>query len=516
MKRGRLRSSVIALPLLLGGCAHGVEVDLRPSAGTGGRSVSAGTGGAGHDGGTLAGGTSGSASSAGGAAGTEMGTSATGGSGGSDAMDAGQGPSGSGPGGATGAGGSGSTIDAGAGGGKVIDTDAGGRDAVAGMDTGPLQDAAVGVALPLSTCGRWIVDKNLKRVKLVGVNWYGANDVNYVVGGLDKAPLAQIVNTVRDLGFNTVRLPFSNEMLYVTTTVANATVAANTSLRGKKPIEVFDAVVDAVTSAGLFVILDNHSTHAQECCSYDAEALWYTSDHSEAAWIADWESMAQRYASNLRVIGADLREEPRPFEDVFSTTLVNWGQGGTNDWAAAAQRAGNRVLAKNSNIIVFVEGIDAADNLTGVKAHPIALQPANKVAYMSHQFPTFPVFPGDTSLAYGDMTAAQLKTASRTQWGYILDPGQTFTAPVLLGQFGAPTQTAWLTNLEAYMRELDMDFTFWVLNGGPKASGASEPFAILGSDWTTVNRDARLTALQAMQKAVRGPGIAAGDTCTQN
>jgi endoglucanase len=412
-------------------------------------------------------------------------------------------------------GGAGGGGGAGMGGGKITDTDAGMRDSSAGVETGPAQDAAVGVALPLSTCGRWIVDKNLKRVKLAGVNWYGANDVNYVVGGLDKAPLTQIVNTIRDLGFNTVRLPFSNEMLYVTSSVANATVAANASLRGKKPLDVFDAVVDAITSAGLYVVLDNNSTHAQECCAYDQEALWYTSDHSEAAWIADWETMALRYVSNLRVIGADLRQEPRPFQGLLSTTFVNWGQGGTNDWAAAATRAGNRVLAKNPNLIVFIEGIDAADNLTGVKAHPIALQPPNKVSYEAHQFATFPPYPGDTSVSYGEMTAADLKTASKAQWGYILDPSQTFTAPVLLGQFGATTQSAWLANLETYMRELDMDFAFWVLNGGPTANGAAEPFAILADDWTTVKRDARLTALQAMQKATRGPGISANDTCTQ-
>jgi endoglucanase len=401
------------------------------------------------------------------------------------------------------------------GGGKMSDVDAGARDSSPGVDTGPGQDAAVGVVLPLSTCGRWIVDKNLKRVKLAGVNWYGANDVNYVVGGLDVAPLAQIVNTIRDLGFNTVRLPFSNEMLYVTSNVANATVAANASLRGKKPLDVFDAVVDAITSAGLYVILDNNSTHAMLCCSYDADALWYTSDHNEAAWIADWESMAQRYASNPRVIGADLREEPRPFsQPLVGTTLINWGQGGANDWAAAAKRAGDRVVAKNPNMIVFVEGIDAADNLAGVKAHPIALQSPNKLSYEAHQYATFPPFPGDTSTPYGQMTATQLKTASRTQWGYILDPAQTFVAPVLLGEFGATTQSAWLANLEAYVRELDMDFAFWVLNGGPDARGADEPFGILSDDWTTVKKDARLTALQAMQKPVHGPGISASDTCT--
>src|SRR5262245_15243286 len=67
--------------------------------------------------------------------------------------------------------------------------------------------------LPLSTCGRWIVDRARRRVKLASVNWYGASDVRHVVGGLDRLTLARLAGTIRTLGFNSVRLPFSNEML---------------------------------------------------------------------------------------------------------------------------------------------------------------------------------------------------------------------------------------------------------------------------------------------------------------
>ena len=62
------------------------------------------------------------------------------------------------------------------------------------------------------------------------------------------------------------------------------------------------------------------------------------------------------------------------------------------------------------------------------------------------------------------------------------------------------------------MRDLDADFSFYALNARTTA-GDAEPFALLDSDWTTVKRDARLTALQGMQKPVRGPGIDPADTC---
>jgi hypothetical protein len=83
-----------------------------------------------------------------------------------------------------------------------------------------------------------------------------------------------------------------------------------------------------------------------------------------------------------------------------------------------------------------------------------------------------------------------------------------------MGEFGEASQTDWLTNLEAYMRELDLDFTYWPLNGGPKPSGDSEPYGLLEDDWTTVRMDDRLSAIQALQKATRGPGIGgAEDAC---
>src|SRR6185369_16892975 len=108
------------------------------------------------------------------------------------------------------------------------------------IDAAPTADAAsvsTVEALPLSTCGRWIVDRNRRRVKLAGVNWYGASDTELVPGGLDKVTMKSVAATIRDLGFNSVRLPFSNEMLHVTKPVAPADVAANPPLAGKTPLE---------------------------------------------------------------------------------------------------------------------------------------------------------------------------------------------------------------------------------------------------------------------------------------
>ena len=59
-----------------------------------------------------------------------------------------------------------------------------------------------------------IVDSSGARVKLACVNWYGAHMEGYVVNGLDRQTIASIAQTIKDMGFNCIRLPFSLEQYY--------------------------------------------------------------------------------------------------------------------------------------------------------------------------------------------------------------------------------------------------------------------------------------------------------------
>jgi endoglucanase len=258
------------------------------------------------------------------------------------------------------------------------------------------------------------------------------------------------------------------------------------------------------------------------CCNFDEDGLWYTADSTEEDWIADWELVVARYASNPRVIGADLRNEIRiatPIGLSILPRIPNWGGGGANDWHAAATKAGKRIHAKNPALLIVVEGLNSADDLTDAGQRPVVLDVPGKLVYESHQYgffrPGAPAIPGLGGPTYSTMTAAELATASRKQWGYLTDPGKPFTAPVWVGEFGdsASNDPKWLTNLAEYLRTLDADFAYWALNGGPKAAGGPEPFGLLDDDWTTVRRDWRLTLLQSLQKPTRGPGISAGDAC---
>jgi endoglucanase len=373
-------------------------------------------------------------------------------------------------------------------------------------------------ALPLQVSGRWIVDAKGKRFKLAAVNWYGAEEEDFVVAGLDKMPLATIAREIRTLGFNAVRLPWSNQMFESDPPIGASLLSANPSLKGKTALGVLDAVIDALAFEGIVVILDDHTSDANWCCSNtDGDGLWYTPKYPEASWIADWRAIVTRYASQPAVVGADLRNEPRsvcPCSNGGCTCQVaTWGGSDPSvDWHAAAQRGGNAVLGANPKLLVFVEGVNYANDLTGVYSLPVALSVPNRLVYEAHDYAW------DHN---GLQSAAELHTTLGNWWGYILAQGKSYTAPVWVGEFGtchsSPTcvsgstgQGLWFSALGQYLTGADIDWSYWALNGteargAGRTYGSEETYGVLDVAWNAPALSNLTAALQALQMATQGP-----------
>ncbi|SEN66898.1 glycoside hydrolase family 5 protein [Nonomuraea pusilla] len=357
---------------------------------------------------------------------------------------------------------------------------------------------------PLSTRGRYIVDSTGKRFKLQSGNWHGASGTwtgsgddedpanNYasetshrVPLGLDRAPMSKLIADFHTLGVNSIRLPFSNEMLTDARPVTDAGVAANPQLRGLTPLQVYDKVVEALTADGFAVILNNHTTTTRWCCGLDGNERWNSSQTTQK-WLDDWVFMARRYRANKRVVGADLRNEVR--RDTWDNP--NWGWGDDHDWAAAAQRAGDRILTEaNPDMLVMIEGI----NWSGIPADgiwhdrpllkPVAtlsqtLVRSHKLVYAAHFYGytgprhTGADGPGETHDArYRDLSRADLFTAMRDTATYVATtPDRHFTAPVWISEFGVgkvatDKDKAWFANMVDFLIEDDVDFAYWPVVG---------------------------------------------------
>jgi chitinase len=344
----------------------------------------------------------------------------------------------------------------------------------------------------LSTAGNQIVDAAGHTVQIAGVNWFGFESSTFAPHGLWTRGYKDMMDQMVDLGFNTIRLPFSSEMLHTGAAPNGIDFGKNPDLRGLSALQIMDKIVDYAGEIGLKIILDHHRSNAGAGTSENG--LWYNSQYTQAAWIADWKMLAARYADDPAVIGADLHNEP------YNGT---WGGGGARDWALAAETAGNAIGTVNANWLIFVEGVGTykgesywwGGNLMGVRDRPIDLVLDDKLVYSAHDYPNSvykqPWFQG------ADFPA-NLPAKFDQMWGYIYKEG---IAPVWIGEFGTklvdPKDAPWLEAVTSYLGgdfnndgtsdlapgQKGPSWTFWSWNPNSGDTGG-----ILNDNWTTVNQ----------------------------
>ncbi|GHH82425.1 endoglucanase [Streptomyces sulfonofaciens] len=335
--------------------------------------------------------------------------------------------------------------------------------------------------------GSRLLDAGGTPVRMTGINWFGAETGNYLPHGLWARNYQDMIDQMADLGYNTLRLPYSNEMLRQGSTPNGIDYTKNPDLKGLSGLEVLDRIIDHAGSRGLRVVLDRHRPDAAQ-----QSPLWYTAAYPESVWIDDWKSLARRYAGNTTVIGADLHNEPHA---VQGGTGACWGCGDqATDWRLAAERAGNAILSVNPNLLVIVEGVDCVPgtgepgcgwwggNLSGARQYPVRLDVPGRLVYSAHEYATSvsrqpwfddPSFPDNMPALWDHF------------FGYL---EKEDIAPVLVGEFGStlqdPRDGEWLAALMRYMGTGTggMDFTYWSLNPNSGDTGG-----ILQGDWTTVD-----------------------------
>jgi endoglucanase len=339
------------------------------------------------------------------------------------------------------------------------------------------------------TTGNQIYDAAGNPVRIAGINWYGFETVNAVPHGLWSVDYRAMLDTIKGLGYNTVRLPFSDQMIRdnpVPSAIAfnNSSGPINQDLRGLTSLQIMDKIVGYAGTVGLKVILDNHRSEAGD--SAEQNGLWYTADFPQQTWISDWVMLANRYLGNPTVVGVDLRNEPHnPSNQPYGTGGV-WGTGDpTNDWRLAAETAGNAVLAANPALLIVVEGVSDyrrpdgvivsdwwGGNLQGAADYPVRLNVANRLVYSAHDYgpKLFRQSWFNSATTYQSLTQVW-----RTNWGYLHDTG---VAPVWLGEFGtgngtrdvsdatAGSQGQWFSSLVRYLTENpELGWSYWAVNG---------------------------------------------------
>lgn len=355
----------------------------------------------------------------------------------------------------------------------------------------------------LHTDGRRILDKDGKEVWLTGVNWFGYNTGTNVFDGLWNSKLDATVKAVADHGFNLIRVPMSaqliNEWAAGKYPQANYNQAYNAALTKMNSLEIFEYFLTLAEGNGIKVMIDVHSAETDP--SGHNVNLWFTNKVSVDQYYAALEWMAARYQNNDTIIAYDLKNEPhgKPYED--DAAAIWNGSKKENNWKYVAETAASKVLAKNPNVLIMVEGTEIypknskgdysskddkdyyfnwwGGNLRAVKDFPIDLgKYQDKLVYSPHDYgPTVyeqPWFKGNYD--YDSL----MSDCWHDNWFYIYEDN---TAPLLIGEWGGfmrEPNLKWMTCLRKLISTYHLNHTFWCLNANSGDTGG-----LLLDDFTT-------------------------------
>jgi endoglucanase len=351
---------------------------------------------------------------------------------------------------------------------------------------------------PLHAKGGKLFDANDHEVTLTGVSWFGFETDTFAPHGLWSRNWESMLDQMVSTGFNTIRLPYSNELFDEGSKPDKAIdYGKNPDLKGLHGLDLMDRIIKGATDRGLMVLLDRHRPTAQ-----GQSALWYTDKVSEKRWIDDWTMLATHYRDNPLVIGGDLHNEPRG--------EATWGDGKeSTDWRLAAERAGNAVLKANPDWLIVVEGVESnkndyywwGGNLMGAKDNPVRLSSPDKLVYSAHDYG-----PGVYRQNWFDAPGfpENMPELWKKHWAYL---AMDKTAPVLMGEFGGRSvdlkddEGVWQRKLMSFLKEQGISYTYWSWNANSGDTGG-----VLQDDWQSVD-EAKLNMLKDYQAPRLGTAV---------
>ena len=345
----------------------------------------------------------------------------------------------------------------------------------------------------LHTDGSRILDKNGKQVWLTGVNWFGYNTGTNTFDGLWNSQMRGPVKAIADHGFNLIRVPISAELLNQWSRgeypKANYNNASNPELNDMNSLQIFDYFLKLAEENGMKVMPDIH------CAETNAMGhnvnLWYTDKVSVDDYYHALEWLAERYKDNDTIIAIDIKNEPHGKPNEGSAAAIWNDSKDKNNWKYTAEQAAARILAKNPNVLIMVEGTEiysknngsyssqnSADyyfnwwggNLRGVRDYPIDLGSCqDKLVYSPHDYgPTVyeqPWFQG--GFDYNSL----IRDCWQDNWLYIRKEN---IAPLLIGEWGGfmrEPNLKWMTCMRQLIGEYHLNHTFWCYNANSGDTG---------------------------------------------
>ncbi|MBP3801775.1 MAG: glycoside hydrolase family 5 protein [Clostridia bacterium] len=344
-----------------------------------------------------------------------------------------------------------------------------------------------------------IVDKNGKEVWLTGVNWFGFNTGSGVFDGVWAVNLKSALKDIADHGFNLLRVPVSVEILLQWKNgLPDPKVPQINGFINEELVEEDGTVMSSFKvwgqtlkwckENGMKVMVDIHS--AESHASGHIFPLWYHGSFTTEDWLEALEWVADYYKNDDTIIAIDLKNEPHGKYD--DDEFAKWdGSTDANNWKYAAELGASKVLSKNPNLLVMIEGIEVypkegfdwnspskdwgteeenyyggwwGGNFYGVRDFPIDLgKYQSQLVYSPHDYG--PLVYAQSWFHEGFDSDSLMEECWHDHWFFILEEK---IAPLLIGEWGGfmdggPNQK-WMELLRDLMIKNHIHHTFWCFN----------------------------------------------------
>ncbi|KAK7319585.1 hypothetical protein RJT34_04308 [Clitoria ternatea] len=368
-------------------------------------------------------------------------------------------------------------------------------------------------SMPLSVHKRWIIDDATgKRVKLACAHWVG-HAKPMLVEGLDKLALNEIADKVSKAGFNCVRLSYAT---YMFTRYANNTVAStfasldipteviekhNPGVLNMTHLQAFEAVVDALGTQGVMVLIDNHVSLAEWCCNAADQNGFFGDRHfNPHEWLQGLAFVASHFKGKPNVFAMDLRNELRG-------SRQNHG-----DWYKYVSQGAKTIHEKNPDLLVIISGLSFDNDLSFLKKKTLDLNFANKIVYESHIYS----FSGDTE-RWNVQPVNRICNVTlqllNDQSAFLL--GGKNPSPLFVSEFGYDmtggnsVDNKFFPCFVSFAASVDLDWNLWSFGGSyyyrQGNVGAGESYAVMDYDWKTYQDPNFTHKFQLLQRKVQDP-----------
>ncbi len=101
------------------------------------------------------------------------------------------------------------------------------------------------------TSGSQILDADNQPVRIAGINWFGFETPNYVVHGLDVRSYKDMLDQIKSLHYNTIRLPYSNQLFDPDSKPNGINYALNPDLQGLSGLQLMDKIINPSSTTSI-------------------------------------------------------------------------------------------------------------------------------------------------------------------------------------------------------------------------------------------------------------------------